>query len=97
MNGLFRIARITRLYKLMKLARLLRMIKLIKEQAKILKILNEFLKVSPGFERLYFFLLLFILMNHIIACMWIMQPQFSGKNPNPDLFYEGTWLEPFYI
>lgn len=74
MNSLFRIARISRLYKLIKLTRLLRVFKLIKEQAKMLRIFADILKISPGFERLYFFLLLFILMAHIISCLWIMYP-----------------------
>lgn len=95
MNSLFRIARITRLYKLIKLTRLLRVFKLIKEQAIMLRIFADILKISPGFERLYFFLLLFFLMAHIISCLWIMYPQLAASYEDPSLYYMGTWLETF--
>lgn len=76
MNSLLKIARITRMYKLLKLTRLLRIIKLLKNQTSMIRIFADIIKVSPGFERLYFFVIIFFMMSHIITCLWIMYPQF---------------------
>lgn len=94
-NGLFRIARITRLYKLVKLTRLLRVIKLLKNQAKMVRIFADILKVGPGFERLYFFVLIFFMIAHFITCLWIMFPQFMVSDDEANQG-SGTWVESFY-
>ena len=72
-----RIARVGRLYKLVKLTRLVRILKIIKVQQK--KMSKKSIKdpnqdVFVGFERLLFFILIFIMMTHIVACLWIMIP-----------------------
>jgi hypothetical protein len=64
-----RIARFGRLYKLVKLTRLLRVLKIFKEQNKLVKKLTEFLKIGIGFERLFFFIMIFMMVLHIIACL----------------------------
>ena len=56
MNNMVKIIRISRMYKLVKLTRLLKMAKIIKDRSKILKVVNETLKVTTGFERLFFYL-----------------------------------------
>ena len=89
MNNLVRIARMGRLYKLVKLTRLLRIMKVIKEKSKLMKYLNQFLKVGLSFERLFFFLMIFLMMCHIGACLWVMIAGFHSVD------YIGTWLEPF--
>lgn len=94
-NGLIRIARISRLYKILKLARLLRVARLLKDKSKILKSIANLLRVSPGYERLIYFLLIFLVMCHIISCLWIIYPQLLNAAGDPELFYLGTWLEEF--
>ena len=48
-NSLVRVAKIGKLYKLVKLTRLLRILKIMKEKNKLLKYLNDFLKLGLGF------------------------------------------------
>lgn len=84
MSGLMRIARISRLYKLLKLTRLLKVVRLMKDQSKILNSISSILPVSRGFERLYYFLLIFLVMCHIISCLWLIFPQFLNDDVKPD-------------
>lgn len=74
-NGLARILRLPKIYKLIKMTRLVRMLKIVKERNKLVKYLSEILKIGVGFERLLFFVLLFLITCHIIACLWI----FAGR------------------
>ena len=69
-NKLARIIRIGKLYKLIKMTRLVRMLKIVKERNKLVKYLNEILKIGIGFERLLFFILIFLVLCHIVACLW---------------------------
>ena len=71
-NQLVRFMRIGRLYKLVKLTRLLRVFKMIKNKSNVMKMFQDLLKVSIGFERLFFFFLMFIILVHIVTCLWIM-------------------------
>ena len=71
-GSLLRLTKVSKLYKLVKMFRLVRMLKIIKERNKIVKYINDFLKVSVAFERLFFFLLVFSLIIHIVSCFWVM-------------------------
>jgi hypothetical protein len=84
-----RLAKIGRLYKLVKLTRLLRILKIMKEKSKLLKYINEFLKVGLSFERLFFFMLVFIILSHISTCLWVLVAQFQSED------FDGTWVEAF--
>ena len=48
----------------------MKMLKIVKEKSKIGKFLNEKLRIGVGFERLLFFVLLFTILCHIVACLW---------------------------
>ena len=50
--------------------RLAKMLKIVREKNKIVKFLNEKLKISVGLERLIIFVLLFAILCHIVACLW---------------------------
>lgn len=52
------------------MTRLVRMLKIVKERNKLVKYLNEILKIGVGFERLLFFILIFFCVCHIVACLW---------------------------
>jgi len=84
-NGLARIARLPKLYKLIKMTRLVRMLKILKERSKVVKYLNEILKIGVGFERLLFLVLIFLFMCHIIACLWVIVARFDETNRD-------TWI-----
>ena len=70
-NTLTRIARVGRLYKLVKLTRLFRLLKIIRDRNKLLKYFEDFIKVGLGFERLFFFILIFVLLVHICGCLFV--------------------------
>ena len=70
--SLARLTRLPKLYRLIKMAKLSRILKVIKERNTISKYLNEVLKVSVGFERLSFFVLIFVLSIHITSCFWVI-------------------------
>ena len=74
LNSLVRFARIGRLYKLVRLTRLLKVLRFMKDRNKFMNLISDVLKVGFGFERLFFFLLLSILLCHIVACLWLILP-----------------------
>jgi hypothetical protein len=37
---------------------------------------KDVLKFSIGFERLFFFLLMFLILSHIVTCLWILLAEF---------------------
>jgi hypothetical protein len=82
-----RIVRVGRLYKLVKLTRLLRILKLVKDKNKLMKYLNDLLKVGLGFERLFFFILISIIIMHIVTCLWIIVAAIQDEK------FKDTWIE----
>ena len=84
-NSLARIARFPKLYRLVKIMRLVRILKIVKQKSKFVKYLNEVLKITAGLERLLFFILLFIVICHIVTCLWIFTARLEDFNPD-------TWV-----
>lgn len=72
LHSMTRIARIGRLYKLAKLFKLFRVLKILKERSKLMKQIHDILHLSAGFERLFFFSIVFFLFTHIAACLWLI-------------------------
>lgn len=68
-NRLSRFFRIGRLYRMIKMTRLIRMLKIIKDRKKFEKFL-QLSKYRGGIERLFFMILIFGIMCHIVACLW---------------------------
>jgi voltage-gated potassium channel Kch len=85
-TSMARIVRIGRMYKLVKLTRLLKMLRLVKDRSKLLKYVNEVMRIGVGCERLFFFVLLFLLMAHIVSCLWVLSASMEDDKT-------GTWLE----
>ena len=85
-TSMIRLVRIGRVSKLVKLTRLLKMLKLIKEKTKIVKFTNEALKIGSAKDRLSFFVLIFLLLSHVVSCLWVLSATFFDSK-------EGTWLE----
>jgi hypothetical protein len=81
-NSMVRFARFGRLYKLVKLTRLLRVLKIFKEQNKLIKKLTEFLKIGLGFERLFFFIMIFMLALHILSCFNLIVASMYATDEN---------------
>lgn len=66
-----RIGRLPRLYRLIKMAKLIRIMKVFKTRSEMLKYISDICRVDSGVERLIWFLMTFMLMIHILACLWI--------------------------
>lgn len=77
-SKLVRITRVGRLYKLVKLNRLLKMLKVLKLKTKV-KILDG---AKHGYERMLFFMMIFLILIHIVACCWVIIPQFQNPEDN---------------
>ena len=67
---------------MVKMNRLLKILKMLKFKGK--------LKENSGYERMIFFFLIFLILIHIMACFWIIIPQFQNDDATN---YEGTWLQ----
>jgi hypothetical protein len=44
--------------------------KIVKERNTLIKYVNDLLKLSAGFERLIFFVIISIVLIHICGCFW---------------------------
>ena len=55
-----------------------------------MKYLNEILKIGLGFERLFFFVMIFLLMCHIMTCIWLIAASFKSET-NED----ASWLDSY--
>ena len=60
------------MYKLLKLTRLLKMLRIVRERSKLAKYMKDIMKVGIGFERLSFFIFMFLLLSHIVSCLWVL-------------------------
>lgn len=49
--------------------------------------MNNFMKISVGYERLMFIMVIIVLMNHISACMYIIIASILDED------FVGTWME----
>lgn len=81
-NSLIRVARIPRLYRLFKIAKLLRITKVMKNSSQILKHMNYILKVSVSFERIFWFAFTYILLVHMVACLWVFIGKYNDTSVN---------------
>lgn len=72
-KNLTNIAKLSRMYRLMKLVRLVKLIKISKNQkVKYKEKMNilEDMNISSTLKRLLVFLFYFVLLNHVLACIW---------------------------
>eukprot|EP00347_Sterkiella_histriomuscorum_P023005 403336321 len=81
-NRLARIARIGKLYKLVRMTKIARILKIVKERKKLVKYFNEIIKIGLGFERLLFLMIIFLVLCHIVACLWIFVANFDDSKRN---------------
>jgi hypothetical protein len=89
-NRLARVARIGKLYKIIRMTRMVRMLKIVKERNKLVKYLNEILKIGVGFERLLFMMLIFLVLQHVAACIWVFVARFDPVD-KINWIYEGGY------
>ena len=77
-NNLARVARVGRLYKLVKLTKLVRSLTVMKDQNTSSKSINDYLNIKSGYDRLIFFVLIFVLLCHIATCLWVVTASING-------------------
>lgn len=53
--------------------------------------MDEYLKIRAAIQRLFFFLLIFILASHIASCLWLIIATQASTDGN----YSGTWIGVF--
>jgi hypothetical protein len=70
--------------------RLIRVLKIVKQRSQLLKYLNDFLKIGLGFERLFFFAIIFLILCHILTCIWVITATFAGDEED-----DVSWIDGF--
>ena len=63
-----------------------------KEKSKLLKYINDILKIGLGFERLFFFILIFLILCHICACLWVIIAVLNASGEESNLVFDETWM-----
>jgi hypothetical protein len=83
-NALVRLTKIPKLYRMLKNTKFFRMIKTLKKGNvnKITKFFLEKLKVNANIERLFFFILTFLLLIHLAACIWYYIAKLQDLSPD---------------
>lgn len=79
-NSFARIFRFGKIYKLIRMSRMVRMLKLFKDRHRISTNMDKVLKISAGFERIQYFLIIFVLFCHICSCFFVLCSQFDDNS-----------------
>ncbi|CAG9327285.1 unnamed protein product [Blepharisma stoltei] len=69
-SGLVRLSRLPRLYKLVKLTKMIRLAKVGKMKNKVARYMSNLLKIDAALERLFWLIITFLILIHILACLW---------------------------
>jgi hypothetical protein len=71
------------------MAKLMRMLKLIKHRQKMMRNMNNMMRISFAVERLLWFLATFVVMIHLIACLWVTVGQLNEFEPDNWILVKG--------
>jgi len=69
-NRVARFIRIGKLYKILRFTKMIRILKIVQIKNKFVKNLTERLQISVGYERLMFFGICFLVLEHVVTCLW---------------------------
>jgi hypothetical protein len=69
-NKLARFTRIGKFYKILRMIKMVRLLKVARVRNNIVKNLSEALKIGVGFERLLLLFIIFIVLVHVLGCIW---------------------------
>ena len=94
MNSLIRFTRVGKVYKLIKITRLIRLLKVIKQQQKIMKKLNKMYNIGRGIEKLTYIVLVFLMVCHLMACIWIFIADMNSPSTN-ETDTKTSWIAEF--
>lgn len=68
---------------------MVRLLKIAKVQNKMVKDLNDVLKIGVGFERMVFLLITFLLLVHVASCIWIFVAIFDDSSKQNWIYAKG--------
>jgi len=68
---------------------MVRVLKIVQLNNKFIKNLGEMLKINAGFERLIFLSLLFFVLEHVVACIWIFIANFNPGDKDNWIYQKG--------
>ena len=71
-NSLARFSRLGKLYKLVRMLKMIRLLKIAKVRNKLMSNLTEMFRIGVGSERLIFLMIVFMLLIHVVACVWYL-------------------------
>lgn len=80
-NRIIRVARISKLSKLSKIFRLLKISRFFKRVA-FFNSIQDYFNINYGISRLITFILSFIILSHIVGCMWYFLPPLYDEENN---------------
>lgn len=89
LNKIARFSRMGKIYKVIRMTKLVRLLKIAKVRNKLYKNLSEVLKIGVGFERLMFLFVIFMLLVHVIACLWIFIAIFEPTSKDNWIYAKG--------
>ncbi|OMJ85063.1 hypothetical protein SteCoe_13718 [Stentor coeruleus] len=92
-STLLRISRVSKLYKLAKMIRFLRMLRLARNKNRIMKYMNTIFRVHMAIERLVWFLITFLLLVHILACLWVFIGRFDMANSDQNWIFMNKMVD----
>ena len=72
MKNLAQLAKFVRILKLIRLIRLVKLLKVVKEKHQMALMMSSKVKFNHGLKRLILAVLCFILLCHVVACLWIL-------------------------
>ena len=86
-QNMISVSKFIRIMKIVRLVRLIKLVKVAKDRKKIASILASSLQLSHAIERLVLSVFGFMLLCHVIACIWILQARF-----NEGLVTKTNWI-----
>jgi hypothetical protein len=69
-NRITRFSRLGRISKIVRMIKMVRLLKIAKVHSKLMKNFQQVVQIAGGVERLVFLLLIFLILIHVIACLW---------------------------
>lgn len=82
-NRITRFSRLGRISKIVRMIKMVRLLKIAKVHSKLMKNFQQVVQIAGGLERLVFLLLIFLILIHVIACLWIFIAKFDeGSKEN---------------
>jgi hypothetical protein len=87
-NQLVRFTRIGKIYKLIKITRLIRLVKILKTQSRLFASLKTYFNMGSNLEKFSFSFMIFVLLSHTVACLWIFVAEMTADDDSVNLVDE---------